>query len=107
MRLALLALLVLAPVLPATAEDPAVVRWRAEKCARYAAAWPGALDFVGRDRLEERFLAAHAAFIASGCSSGRDICPRSAAEREIADIMTIAAMSAGTASTFPPFVCRG
>jgi hypothetical protein len=115
MRPVLLALaaalpLALAPALPratAAAEDAAVARWRAEKCARYAAAWPEALALVGRDRPGEAFLAAHAAFLASGCRTGREICPRSAAERELADLMTVAAMNAGAASTFPPFRCRG
>jgi hypothetical protein len=92
---------------PAVAEDAAVARWREEKCSRYAAAWPGALDFVGTGGISDAFLAGHRAFLDSRCRTGRDICPRSEAERRLADVMTIAAMSAGTASTFPPFRCRG
>jgi hypothetical protein len=52
------------------------------------------------------FIELHDAFIASGCTGASDVCPRSDREIEIANILTIAAINAGTASTFPPFACR-
>jgi hypothetical protein len=35
-----------------------------------------------------------------------DVCPRSGEEIETANVLTIAAMNAGMASTFLPFACR-
>ena len=48
----------------------------------------------------------HEAFIASGCTRQGNVCPRSAEELDLANMMVVAAMNAGTASTFPPFACR-
>ncbi|WP_137178369.1 hypothetical protein [Roseomonas sp. AR75] len=79
--------------------------WAEEKCARYGQSWSEALARFGRDGLGEDFLARHDAFLASGCRT-RDVCPRSPKELAIADAMTIAAMNAGTASSFVPFICR-
>lgn len=105
-RLVLLLVVATLSAAPAVAEDAATARWRAEKCHRYATAWREALSLAGVSGVSPGFLAAHQAFIASGCRAPRDICPRSDAERHLADMMTIAAMNAGTASTFPPFRCR-
>ena len=60
----------------------------------------------GRAGLGPDFLERHDRFLASGCMAQVDICPRSPQEIEIADILTIGAMNAGTASTFLPFTCR-
>jgi hypothetical protein len=79
--------------------------WAHTKCARYTAAWSSLMSKRGTSDLGAVFLSRHAAFIASGCSSAPDVCPRSAAELDVANIMVIAAMNAGTASTFPPFRC--
>ncbi|MBX9594540.1 MAG: hypothetical protein K2X46_09265 [Roseomonas sp.] len=79
--------------------------WTAEKCNRYGQVWPQALARFGRVGLSEEFLARHEAFLTSGCRT-RDVCPRSAQEIAMADVMTIAAMNAGTASSFVPFICR-
>jgi hypothetical protein len=48
----------------------------------------------------------HEAFLASGCTARAAVCPRSAEELEIANVMVVLAMNAGTASTFLPFSCR-
>jgi hypothetical protein len=98
-RLAMLLVLLAAPA-AAQSRD-----WTAEKCSRYSQVWPEALARFGRVGLSEEFLARHEAFIASGCRT-RDVCPRSPQEIAMADVMTIAAMNAGTASSFVPFVCR-
>jgi hypothetical protein len=97
-----LALLLALAAAPAQAQTRA---WTAEKCSRYAQSWSEALARFGRDGLGEAFLARHDAFLASGCQV-RDACPRSPQELAMADIMTVAAMNAGTASSFVPFVCR-
>jgi hypothetical protein len=54
----------------------------------------------------QEFRERHDAFLASGCTARADVCPRSAEEFEVANMLTIAAMNAGTASTFLPFACR-
>jgi hypothetical protein len=103
-RLALAALLLcLAPQVGAQA--PPVRAWTAEKCSRYGQSWSEALSRYGREGLSDEFLARHDAFLASGCRT-RDVCPRSPRELRLADVMTIAAMNAGAASSFVPFICR-
>lgn len=108
LRLApLLFLLAAAAGAEETGDDDARLRaWGAEKCAVYAEAWDALLLGQGLDGLGEAFLRGNEAFIASGCREGRDVCPRGAAETTAADMLTIAAMNAGAASTFPPFACR-
>ena len=51
-------------------------------------------------------MARHEAFLQSGCTAPADVCPRSREEFEFADLLTVLAMNAGTASTFLPFACR-
>ncbi len=92
--------------LPAAAQLPAGKNWSEQKCERYTKAWTELMARRSRTGLSERFLADHARFLASGCSEGRDVCPRSPEEFELANIMVMAAMNAGTAGTFPPFACR-
>ncbi|MGG5809765.1 hypothetical protein [Falsiroseomonas sp. CW058] len=77
-----------------------------QKCAAYAAMWDEALARFGRQGLGPSFVDGHAAFLAAGCQGRRDVCPRSAAELELANAMTIAAMNARMASSFVPFICR-
>ena len=81
--------------------------WQREKCAAYAAAWAEAQRRFGTAGLSRGFTDGHAAFLASGCRAGRDICPRTPEELAMADRLTVAAMNTGAASTFPPFRCRG
>jgi len=79
--------------------------WTVEKCSRYGQSWAEALSRIGREGLSDEFLARHDAFLASGCQT-RKACPRSSQELAMADIMTVAAMNAGMASSFVPFICR-
>jgi hypothetical protein len=80
--------------------------WHDVKCARYKKAWSAALARMGSRGLGKDFLDRHEAFLASNCTRTSDVCPRSTAELELANVMVILAMNAGTASTFPPFFCR-
>ena len=80
--------------------------WPEVKCDRYKAAWAEALSRRGRAGLGPAFIERHGAFIASGCTAAADVCPRSEEELAMANILTIAAMNFGTASTFLPFACR-
>ncbi|BDG74191.1 hypothetical protein [Roseomonas fluvialis] len=79
--------------------------WPAEKCRRYTQAWSAATQRLGTEGMSPAFLAAHAAFIASGCRD-RAACPRSPAEIAMADTMTLLALNAGMSGTFLPFICR-
>lgn len=88
---------------PAAAQEPK--SWAQTKCERYAAAWSALMGRRGKAGLGADFLARHDAFIASGCTSPPDVCPRTAAELDVANAMVVAAMNAGAASTFPPFRC--
>lgn len=105
MRPGLALLLTVVIAFPVAAQDRAR-DWNAEKCARYSTAWTEALARFGRDGLGEQFLSRHAAFLASGCRQRTGVCPRTEQELALANALTIAAMNAGTASSFPPFACR-
>lgn len=98
--LAALALLALSPAQAQTRS------WTEEKCVRYEVAWREALRRYGEAGLSREFLDRHNAFVAGGCTGTRDVCPRSERELELANVLTIRAMNAGTASTFLPFACR-
>lgn len=112
----MLALPIAAAASPAAAQDrpaqdrPAQDRpaqtWSEEKCVRYKKAWADLLARGGRRGLGQDFLDAHDAFLASGCTAKGEVCPRSTEELQAANILTIRAMNAGTASTFLPFACR-
>ncbi|WP_230531091.1 hypothetical protein [Microvirga roseola] len=103
---ALLILPALSGVSPVTAQEKQPQSWVEVKCARYTKAWGEALAHRGRKGLSADFLDRHEAFIASGCTARADVCPRSLEELDLANMMVVAAMNAGTASTFPPFACR-
>jgi hypothetical protein len=90
----------------ASAQDDAPSAWSIVKCARYSDAWVEALRRQGADGIGTEFLARHDAFLASGCTARAEVCPRTAEEFALANIMIAQAMNAGTASTFPPFTCR-
>ncbi|MBB4040682.1 hypothetical protein GGR34_002339 [Microvirga flocculans] len=90
----------------AVAQEIQSKSWPEVKCERYSKAWAEALARRGTRGLSQEFIERHDAFLASGCTARADVCPRSAEELDMANIMVVAAMNAGTASTFPPFFCR-
>lgn len=98
-------LIIALAVAPATAETGD--EWSQRKCALYADAWPRALEAVGRDGISDAFIATHDAFIAEGCVMRGAVCPQTPQEYRLADMLTIAAMNEGMASTFLPFACSG
>ena len=104
--LALLAVSILSGASRAVAQESQSQSWSETKCARYKKGWSDALARKGAQGLTKEFLDAHEAFLASGCTAKADVCPRSTEELDLANIMVIVAMNAGTASTFPPFACR-
>lgn len=106
-KIALAAMLVCYGIAPALAQQGAPPKdWREVKCERYRAAWTEALARRGTKGLGREFIDNHEAFLASGCTTQGNVCPRSEEELALANIMVVAAMNAGTASTFPPFACR-
>ncbi len=90
---------------PSLAQDDSSA-WSEVKCTRYKKAWSDALARRGSRGLGQAFLSSHEAFLASDCTARAEVCPRSAEELDLANVMVIAAMNAGTASTFLPFACR-
>ncbi|MBN8533793.1 MAG: hypothetical protein J0L51_06850 [Rhizobiales bacterium] len=80
--------------------------WPTEKCQRYSRAWDDALRRTGGKGLGEAFQEAHSAFLAGGCSGLREVCPRTRAELEMANTLTMLALNAGMSGTFLPFKCR-
>jgi hypothetical protein len=91
---------------PASADSSQVKRdWPQEKCFRYGRDWSEALRRFGRDGLSADFVAANAAFIGSGCLNPEKICPRSAKDRRLADVLAIRVVNEGMSTTFLPFDC--
>lgn len=80
--------------------------WATEKCDRYTKAWKNALHRTKGVGLGDDFLKAHSTFLADGCTGLRAVCPRSAAELEMANVMTMLALNAGMSGSFLPFACR-
>jgi hypothetical protein len=103
---ALLTCFVAGGLKPTVAQGTQPQSWPEVKCARYKKAWSDALAHRGTKGLGQDFIERHEAFLASGCTTKGDVCPRSAEELDLANMMVVAAMNAGTASTFPPFSCR-
>ena len=92
----------------ALASSPTVAPqdWHDVKCLRYKKAWAEVLGQEGMRGLGREFLDRHDAFLASNCTRRSDVCPRSAEELKLANIMVIRSMNFGAASTFVPFYCR-
>jgi hypothetical protein len=90
----------------AQAQQPRAPTWGETKCIRYKAAWGELMKRRGVKDLSADFLTRHDAFITQGCRESTHVCPRSDAELEVADMMVVAAMNGGMASTFPPFSCK-
>lgn len=70
-------------------------------CAHYEA-----LRRRGKADLGEAFITRHEDFIASGCLEGRQVCPRSREELDMANTLVLLGMNAGMSGTFFPFSCK-
>lgn len=99
------AALLMVGVAAAGAQPVSPRSWTEEKCHRYSQAWDDALKRHGTRGLAPEFLAAHGRFIAGGCRGPAHVCPRSARETDLANIMTVRALNSGMASTFLPWGC--
>jgi hypothetical protein len=79
--------------------------WPQEKCFRFARDWNEALRRFGRDGLSAEFVAGNAAFIRSGCVASGRICPGTAKDRTLVDVLAIRVVNEGMSTTFLPFAC--
>ena len=88
----------------APAETPAD-SWSQTKCRLYSDAFARAIDERGTTGLGPEFLLAHQAFLDSGCTGTRDVCPRSQQELALADLLSVVAINEGMTGSFLPFAC--
>lgn len=94
----------LGPVVPATARSDENRSWTETKCELYASAWDHVGAGEGSAGISPGFVAAHDAFVASGCLRGR-VCPRSDEELALADLLSLMAVAEGMTGSFLPFAC--
>jgi hypothetical protein len=80
--------------------------WIEEKFFRYRQAWNDLLARRGTHGLSKDFFAQHTAYVEGGCTAKADVCPSTEKDLEFANILTIRAVNAETASSFLPFACR-
>ena len=79
--------------------------WAEQKCALYQSAWDWSYDHFAGDGISAEFIEQNNEFVARGCREKVHVCPRSAQEIEMANMLTVMTMSEGMASTFVPFSC--
>lgn len=79
--------------------------WSQTKCRLYSDAFARAIDERGTTGLGPEFLLAHQAFLDSGCTGTRDVCPRSQQELALADLLSVVAINEGMTGSFLPFAC--
>lgn len=81
--------------------------WSEKKCALYADAWSRVVEWRGGNGLGEDFVSGNKRFIDGGCSTPASVCPKSAAEFAVADMLSMMAVSQGITGSFLPFGCKG
>lgn len=79
--------------------------WTETKCALYAQGWDWVRSTQDFSDVRPAFVAAHQAFVDSGCDQSMEICPVTGGELALVDLLTIISMNEGMASTFVPFSC--
>jgi hypothetical protein len=79
--------------------------WQIKKCQIYTDAWNDLPTLLDTGSFRQQFRTQNETFIASGCLARIAVCPERDVEIEAANLLTIAAMNGGTASTFLPFRC--
>ena len=84
-----------------------VVTLSGEVNSQYKRDFAEALRRWGPAEVSRAFIEGNMAFIESGCESGVKVCPQSARERELVDVLTIRVVNEGMSSTFLPFACGG
>ncbi len=102
-----LALICGAAYFPAAAQTQSLegLSWGAQKCVLYESAVIDALQMLGRSGIRDEFLARNTEFIENGCVANDTICPETAREVDLVNLLTVMTMNEGMASTFVPFDC--
>lgn len=103
----LLALLAIACLLAGPASALDMANTPEAKCLRYRAAWQEATARRPMAGIGGAFRTRHDAFLASGCQTPPDVCPRSKEELDLANTLVLLGKSRKLASTFFPFKCGG
>lgn len=85
--------------------DAGAETWPEKKCRLYENVWNAVAEARSLEGVSRSFLENHAAFLASGCSAHRHVCPASETERALSDRLTLMAVSEGMSGTFLPFSC--
>ena len=86
--------------------DAALARMsNTQKCEIYNNSWQSILSKSNRLSMSQSFINDNDKFIASDCLDYSGVCPRNDYDIRIANMLTIAAMNNGMASTFLPFKC--
>lgn len=98
------ALMAVLPLQNTTAEE-APTPWQIKKCKIYREAWKDLPKLMDTTAFTQGFNDLNEAFIASKCLGNTKICPTNEAKIKAANLLTIASMNGGTASSFPPFRC--
>jgi hypothetical protein len=101
---AVLMIAVVLPIQPGLTQQSHSGRsWQAEKCFRYKRDFSEVLRRWGLTGVSREFIEGNDAFIAAGCDGGEKVCPRSARDRELIEVLTIRVVNEGMSSTFLPF----
>jgi len=79
--------------------------WSEEKCFRFTRDWNEALRRFGASGFSPEFLAGVGAFTRSDCRGADKVCPRTAKDRELVDVLAIRVVNEGMSTTFLPFDC--
>lgn len=76
-----------------------------QKCELYKKLWISLTINTDKSDLSRSFVQSHEDFINGGCNDYGGVCPITAKDLELANKLTVGAMSSGLASTFLPFKC--
>lgn len=101
----LAAALLIPGLLQSATAQQAPTAWQIRKCQIYRSAWKDLPKLVDTTSFTQGFNALNDEFMASNCLAHTKICPANEAEIKAANLLTIASMNGGTASSFPPFRC--
>lgn len=76
-----------------------------QQCLRYNNAWQLVLARLGASGLSDDFVLSHKTFIASACTAPAKVCPKSTQDKQVATLLSTAALTAGIKKNFLPFAC--
>ncbi|MGH1367314.1 MAG: hypothetical protein ACRBCL_01765 [Maritimibacter sp.] len=77
--------------------------WTAQKCRLYQRAYDAVSPGVA---LSDAFKIPHDAFLSSGCTDRRRVCPTTPEEWALADTLTLMIVTEGATGSFLPFRCK-